>query len=644
MIGLYIISCEALKLLKTLKIGMSMRLNERVYDYDIIFKNTQYLLCYEFLNDLTRQDILEIEKIILDKTINNASNLFQSEYRQYENEEYVNYLHELITNVLHEHQIIFNVLHNPKFEKPENNKVENLNNDFTLIQPRNIIIDENLKERIKIQSEYIKDILNELKQYKKVILNAPTGLGKTIINFKTLNILKPNITIIFTPRIDLNNQCFENKYTNFLDKKYKLKIFNDVYNIEQYDIIVCCYQSSKKLYKYLFGKNIIIDLLIYDEAHYINSWTIIDNHKNYFLTSNEIKNRIFTTATPKIEMINNKLLFGNQVENIKLYECFKLGIACNIKTMTPKINEDKKNIDLCNVIIQNMNSLNRKKCIVYTNTQNDSKILYDIIKKNYNNTFIWISNIQNDDLNIFSNHLEPSIIISCCKIGYGYDNIFIDFICFADVKNSYVDIVQSIGRGIRNNLSIYPNKELYILIPIYKNELREKFLTFVNVMNYLISEGGYNIVFQNNKVVLSNDANNQNNNNNFLQLGTENIPVEIYNELSTHNYNLFSKFVEFLKSNNVYDKITYEKLKETNIWMVDYDNLKIKYPKFCFRDLNKNSLNYYWTKDENEKAIEIAKNYLMNEMGDEFYYLNLKEQMDYFVNYDKKIMIQDMNY
>ena len=174
MIGLYIISCEALKLLKTLKIGMSMRLNERVYDYDIIFKNTQYLLCYEFLNDLTRQDILEIEKIILDKTINNASNLFQSEYRQYENEEYVNYLHELITNILHEHQIIFNVLHNPKFEKPKNNNVENLNNDFTLIQPRNIIIDENLKERIKIQSEYIKDILNE--NPKNVLIDVVTDI------------------------------------------------------------------------------------------------------------------------------------------------------------------------------------------------------------------------------------------------------------------------------------------------------------------------------------------------------------------------------------------------------------------------------------------------------------------------------------
>ena len=65
MIGLYILSTTILKQLKTIKFGMSMRLNQRLFDYLIVFGDSTYEYYYEFENIYTREEILSIESEIL---------------------------------------------------------------------------------------------------------------------------------------------------------------------------------------------------------------------------------------------------------------------------------------------------------------------------------------------------------------------------------------------------------------------------------------------------------------------------------------------------------------------------------------------------------------------------------------------------
>ena len=80
MIGLYLLTSEQLIKEKTIKFGMSMRLEYRWIDYLSIFSDSKYVYYYEFLDKLTREDILDIEDEILQLHKNERNNFFQTEY------------------------------------------------------------------------------------------------------------------------------------------------------------------------------------------------------------------------------------------------------------------------------------------------------------------------------------------------------------------------------------------------------------------------------------------------------------------------------------------------------------------------------------------------------------------------------------
>lgn len=77
MIGLYLLSTEQLIKEKTIKFGMSMRLEYRWIDYLSIFSDSKYVYYYEFLDKLTREDILDIEDEILQLHKNERNNFFK---------------------------------------------------------------------------------------------------------------------------------------------------------------------------------------------------------------------------------------------------------------------------------------------------------------------------------------------------------------------------------------------------------------------------------------------------------------------------------------------------------------------------------------------------------------------------------------
>ena len=111
--------------------------------------------------------------------------------------------------------------------------------------------------------------------------------------------------------------------------------------------------------------------------------------------------------------------------------------------------------------------------------------------------------MEHNELIDFENNKNKSIIIVVGKLGYGYDNPYIDFICLGDPRQSDIDIRQIIGRGLRWNKILYPNKLLHLLIPLYKNEFENyKDNTHLKkYLDYIIGECGKDIIFKNNNNV-----------------------------------------------------------------------------------------------------------------------------------------------
>lgn len=115
--GLYILGNPHLFSQSTIKIGMSMRLHERLFDYDATFTDNEYYYCYT-TNTLTKEQILYIEKIILDETKHLRNKHFSSEYRIFNNDFTIEKYHNLIIDTLELLKIDYQIKINPEFPKP----------------------------------------------------------------------------------------------------------------------------------------------------------------------------------------------------------------------------------------------------------------------------------------------------------------------------------------------------------------------------------------------------------------------------------------------------------------------------------------------------------------------------------------------
>ena len=260
--GLYIISSELFEKNGVIKFGMTLNFSKRILFYKKFAKNPRYEYCY--LINMNKSDILDIEFNILEKTKHLWANGWQTEYRKIKVKE----MHKIITDYLDEKKIIYKILISP------------------------IFIDNNIRERI--QKNYVTEIINGFNNKKrKILMKAPTGFGKTTIFYKIINILKPKLCIILTPRKLLNIQnvsekykkiLYENANMNLIKKIKDIRLMNNIIqyinnnqnkyiyfdysnddkyetekklieNNENNKIILSCYQSSEKLYNFCINKN-----------------------------------------------------------------------------------------------------------------------------------------------------------------------------------------------------------------------------------------------------------------------------------------------------------------------------------------------------------------------------------------------------
>lgn len=497
----------------------------------------------------------------------------------------------------------------------ENEKEQLINNDLEL---NNVLSDEEIL-RNRIQSEYIVDIVKELEVNKKVFIKAPTGFGKTHVYHKTIKHMMFDKILFLTPRKTLNIQITHNKY--FVnDDNYKIIHYSEtnsnskdnlISNLNNNKIMMTsCYQSCKQLFELLKKYGFKFDIIIFDEAHYITTW--IDS--NEFLTNDDITIfKLFGSATPTEDIENKVEIFGNIIEKVKVHELINSGILCDIDTIVKQLDNAKSEYhNLKDLIVGAFEKYNKKKGIIYVNNSDNAINLYNLLKTQTKiHVYIYITNDNsiddenNKDISNFEKNKEPSIIIAIGKISYGYDNEFIDFICLGDPRQSDTDIRQIVGRGLRWNKKLYPNKLLHLLIPLYKDEFNKCSTneTLKNYLNYIIGECDKDIIVKDNgKYGICNNNNKTTNTNDYEG---DNVLSEILREYCTTMYNKFTQFQKFLKNNNVYDEETYNDFIKNHDWMPVLGEIQKRYPKFCFKHIHPNNTYYYSTK---QMALDAYKN------------------------------------
>ena len=601
---IYLRNTETTELYNALKLGSTQTIINR----DSVYMTTEIKRGkFIFVIELLNMDCKEVEQILKIKLKND--NIYFDAGTEFFKKDIL----DKIIPILKEYNIEFNIL-----------SVDEINNLERKEYEKKRII--NIREQL--QYEYILDILNELHKYKRCFIKAPTGFGKTVIYYKLIKKLNLKRILFLTPRILLCEQIVEDKYSHHINlENFDIIHFSNLnsdkkeryikkYINKEHLIITSCYQSYNKLIE-LIGDN-KFDLVIYDEAHFITSWNPdILNH-------NISTYKIFASATPTDYIENNSLLFGAVIEKVKVYELINYEILCNIQTIIKQLDNKKKEYhNLKDLIVESMNKYNKIKGIVYVNDTTNAETLYKLMKKQTDiNIYIYVSrniDVESEDdisINKFEEDKNKSIIIVVGKLGYGYDNALIDFICLGDPRQSDIDIRQILGRGLRWNKKVYPNKLLHLLVPLYKDEFgnNQKNEHLKKYLDYIIGEFGQDIIIKEDGSGQLNRAN-ENELKEGIDYDGDMIPVDILNDYCTTGYNMFSNFIKFLRANKIYDETKYNKIKEKQKWMPTLGTIHEKYKKFCFRDVNPNNREYYWDKSDASNALDKCEKILLDKLG-----------------------------
>ena len=513
--------------------------------------------------------------------------------------------------------------------------------------------------RNELQATYEEPINNALITYNKATIKAPTGFGKTHIYYKTIVKCNSSSVLFLTPRLMLNHQIVEEKYSFYIKHgNYKIIHYSDIESKDKEKtikkllisnerfIMTSCYQSQNSLLKIIAQFDIVFDLIIFDEAHFITSWINPENMSEFLTNNNITKYRLFGSATLPECIEITPVIFGPVIEKVAVYELINQELLCNIETIVKQMENKKKDYhNLKDLIVDAMTKHNKKKGIIYVNDCKNAENLYKLLQKQDKlNVYIYISkeieveHYHDTSIKIFEQDEKQCVIICVGKIGYGYDNDFIDFICLGDPRQSDIDIRQIIGRGLRWKKEVYPNKLLHLLVPLYRDEFGNcaKNEHLKKYLDYIIGECGQDIIFKSNgNVVVGNGKQTPNEGNNYDGV---NIPTEILNEYCTTGYNKYTDFLRFLKSNLIYDEISYNKLKEKQNWIIDLGGIQTKYPKFCFRHIHPKNIDYYWEKKEALGAYELINNKLIDTIGrDKYRRYTSQQKLEKISELDNKI-------
>ena len=286
-------------------------------------------------------------------------------------------------------------------------------------------------------------------------------------------------------------------------------------------IIFSTYQSSKILKKSL-KKNQFIDIAIFDEAH--RTATVkknIDSNFNFALFDKNIpiKKRLFMTATRRIlstrqtdttgsgkllVSMDNENIYGKICYNLSFYEASKKfnAIARPKIILTEVLNHevdelltrisssDVKGQKIKSDYLASQISLKKailkkkiKKVFCFHNTVAQSKTFTNGVSpesigyhlKNYYVDYVSGAmriKLRDKKMQLFKSNSHSIISNARCLIE-GVDVPSVEMVAFISPKKSEIDIVQAVGRALRNRSN--PNKKFgYIHVPVFINKYKNQ--------------------------------------------------------------------------------------------------------------------------------------------------------------------------
>jgi len=356
MIGLYLLTTNQLAKDETIKFGMSMRIEYRWIDYLAIFSDSKYVYYYEFLDKLTREEILVIEDEILQLYKNERNDFFQTEYFYCKDNKK---FHKSIIDVLDKRNIKYKVHNTHNFDrkyydnKPDAfepnikpKQIQIINNGFTPYYYQQEILD-------KIEEFYVNNDVGR-------ILWA-CGLGKALLGILIIQKLNCKSIVIGVPSIYLQKQMKNEIMRIYNNHKNILYIGGETEKNENYTIesttkeddinkfvnkkssdckfLITTYDSCNKL------SNNKFDFKIGDEAHHLVG-SEFEKTKDSFHKIKSNKS-LFMTATEKVIENNrtNKVIYSMDDKNI-------FGEIIDVKSINWAI-ENKKITDYNLVILKN---------------------------------------------------------------------------------------------------------------------------------------------------------------------------------------------------------------------------------------------------------------------------------------------------
>ena len=595
------------------------------------------------------------------------------------NEKYYNFIINSITRINFQKNYLIIICQDEEFIK----NIE-LFNDISYIYYKNLnninINDDNLIIYILLLSNYILindcdllHIINYINSNSKIFIpytyKTFNNHNLYYINQESINNNLNNkiLYICFQKYILKNNKLYSIKNINKLNYDilylnfYILKLINNntefeltnisnkinyIYNNNYQDYAINLNKNNDKYYKKIFNNYELLDndnlnnyLKISNINVYINNninENIIDTKKsinfNYYILY--ISNN-FNYDNIYIKLLINKLFF---IKNKKFIYFTKNNNS---------IENNYKNLDYFNIIVNNDNNINNKLNIFYNLIDDKSIIFY--IKNLY---FYNINNIIIDDNLILNNKFINNDFIICNKTYfkdlYKLNDNIIDNFLYLNYKiiNNYI-FNENIF-NIKLFIYLYEKNKIFVKKKINNYKVTEKDL----IINYNVNNKINNIFNIQLYEIINIDHSKNNVNhfiNNILIKNKDFTNKNIYFILNYIDYNIDKDFI--INNNNLIiysDNISIIKIKINNLKNSGYlDSEIINESKDVFNFLiykNKTNINYFnkdlnksdyfhlkfnFENDYNKLLFNKFKNIFSNYKTFLNYYLNLRYNLTY---------------
>jgi superfamily II DNA or RNA helicase len=525
--------------------------------------------------------------------------------------------------------------------------------------------DRNKRSRQWFERQYQTDIiklgLDKLNELGKFYLELATGAGKTYIVFNILKNINPDIIFCLSPRLKINSQNISKKYKSILGDEYETFNLSHDKNFDEFirkpgkKIIAGCITNHRRVYDIINEYNIDNSCIWFDEAHWgIEGWIDkgLNEVQDFLLNSDNIKYRIYTSASPNVEKVeNNERIFGELFKEITVKQLIELKYLCNIKPFIFEVQE--YNVNYCKTILEDFKNYNRTWGLSFHTSCINAFNMFLKHYKDYKNQDTLIkpyllvgeskeikSDRRTGNIDLDYNYecfksyerSENSIayVVKKCDMGYDFENI--DYISLTDKKMSYSDLIQCIGRGLRSDKNgdngKNKDKELYLMIPNYIDEDNsDNFDNIINVIQFLQNDIG--LEWEDIPYEESNSGSSRSANGSEDYDGEKVVKSKLMDAMRLRTVEWTTKkLVVYCKNNNIHSNEEYRYFKEKHISL----NLPVDLPNdfnWCktYRKHN------YYSKDE---CIEKIKD-IMEVQEDLELMEDHEDLLEILNNIDKKI-------